>query len=150
MLGTSVILLCSLNFGLDNMCYVYLHWSVAVALFSSVPLEQCQVFSHPIIPCTERVISFLLRMVALRECPLLLAGNEWTSCRPHWDGTAAPPHQSPAAWPTSHCLFRKNLYRRTNETIDWFKLYVLSLLLPILNKEASFQRDDESLMSGLI
>lgn len=33
------------------------------------------VLTHPIIPCTERVISFLLRMVALRERPLLLAGN---------------------------------------------------------------------------
>lgn len=70
------------------------------------------VLTHPIIPCTERVISFLLRMVALRERPLLLARNVWTSCHPHWDGTAAPLHQSPAGWPTSLYLFCKNLYRR--------------------------------------
>lgn len=70
------------------------------------------VLTHPIIPCTERVISFPLRMVALRECPLLLARNVWTSCHPHWDGITAPLHQSPAGWPTSHCLFCKNLCRR--------------------------------------
>lgn len=108
---------CNLTFHVaETLDLTICAWFVLIcgccSTFLSASRTVSGVLTHPIIPCTERVISFLLRMVALRECPLLLARNVWTSCHPHWDGTAAPLHQSPAAWPTSHCLFCKNLYMR--------------------------------------